>query len=62
MASFDSGIFSLSTAGALPSGARARYTADWDSLGSRPLPTWYDEAKFGILLSLGSLRGARIRQ
>ncbi|KAG5842338.1 hypothetical protein ANANG_G00176570 [Anguilla anguilla] len=34
-------------------GARARYTADWDSLGSRPLPTWYDEAKFGILIHWG---------
>ncbi|KAG5842335.1 hypothetical protein ANANG_G00176540 [Anguilla anguilla] len=34
-------------------GAGARYTADWDSLDSRPLPTWYDEAKFGILIHWG---------
>ncbi|XP_035285167.1 tissue alpha-L-fucosidase-like [Anguilla anguilla] len=38
---------------ALPSGAGARYTADWDSLDSRPLPTWYDEAKFGIFVHWG---------
>ena len=26
----------------------ARYTADWTSLDARPLPSWYDESKFGI--------------
>jgi alpha-L-fucosidase len=30
-----------------------RYTSDWDSLDSRPLPSWYDEAKFGIFLHWG---------
>jgi len=25
-----------------------RYTPDWPSLDSRPLPGWYDEAKIGI--------------
>ena len=24
-----------------------QYTPDWNSLDSRPLPTWYDEAKIG---------------
>jgi len=28
----------------------ARYTPDWASLDSRPLPGWYDEAKFGIFI------------
>ncbi|KAL0166074.1 hypothetical protein M9458_037918, partial [Cirrhinus mrigala] len=30
-----------------------RYTADWTSLDSRPLPEWYDEAKFGIFVHWG---------
>lgn len=31
----------------------ARYTPDWESLDSRPLPSWYDEAKFGIFIHWG---------
>eukprot|EP01098_Paradermamoeba_levis_P011628 TRINITY_DN5003_c0_g1_i1.p1 TRINITY_DN5003_c0_g1~~TRINITY_DN5003_c0_g1_i1.p1 ORF type:complete len:446 (-),score=104.94 TRINITY_DN5003_c0_g1_i1:104-1441(-) len=31
----------------------SRYTPDWDSLDSRPLPSWYDEAKFGIFIHWG---------
>ena len=31
----------------------AKYTPDWDSLDSRPLPTWYDEAKIGIFMHFG---------
>lgn len=27
-----------------------KYEANWESLDSRPLPTWYDEAKFGIFI------------
>ncbi len=30
-----------------------RYTPDWASLDSRPLPSWYDEAKFGIFIHWG---------
>ncbi|XP_044747812.1 alpha-L-fucosidase [Coccinella septempunctata] len=30
-----------------------RYEPDWDSLDSRPLPKWYDEAKIGIFLHWG---------
>lgn len=30
-----------------------RYTANWNSLDSRPLPKWYDEAKFGIFVHWG---------
>jgi len=31
----------------------AQYTPDWDSLDTRPLPTWYDEAKIGIFIHWG---------
>ncbi|CAD6190565.1 unnamed protein product [Caenorhabditis auriculariae] len=31
----------------------AKYTADWDSLDARPIPQWYDEAKFGIFCHWG---------
>jgi alpha-L-fucosidase len=29
------------------------YTPTWNSLDSRPLPQWYDEAKFGIFIHWG---------
>ncbi|CAN9503810.1 unnamed protein product [Ophioblennius macclurei] len=38
---------------ALVSQAAARYTPDWTSLDSRPLPAWYDEAKVGIFIHWG---------
>ncbi|VDI82402.1 Hypothetical predicted protein [Mytilus galloprovincialis] len=31
----------------------AKYTPDWASLDSRPLPKWYDETKFGIFITWG---------
>lgn len=31
----------------------ARYTADWKSLDSRPLPSWYDQARVGIFVHWG---------
>ncbi|XP_077257104.1 alpha-L-fucosidase-like isoform X1 [Temnothorax americanus] len=30
-----------------------KYTPTWSSLDSRPLPSWYDEAKFGIFIHWG---------
>ncbi|XP_014681614.1 PREDICTED: alpha-L-fucosidase-like [Priapulus caudatus] len=30
-----------------------RYKPTWESLDARPLPSWYDEAKFGIFLHWG---------
>ena len=30
-----------------------RYEPNWDSLDSRPLPSWFDEAKFGVFISWG---------
>eukprot|EP01114_Cavostelium_apophysatum_P015382 TRINITY_DN4171_c0_g1_i1.p1 TRINITY_DN4171_c0_g1~~TRINITY_DN4171_c0_g1_i1.p1 ORF type:complete len:461 (-),score=82.93 TRINITY_DN4171_c0_g1_i1:11-1393(-) len=33
--------------------AFAQYTPDWSSLDARPLPSWYDEAKFGLLITWG---------
>lgn len=39
----------------LPQGSslRVRYDPTWESLDSRPLPTWFDEAKFGIFIHWG---------
>jgi len=31
----------------------AEYEPNWVSLDARPLPSWYDEAKFGIFLHWG---------
>ena len=31
----------------------AQYKPTWESLDSRPLPSWYDEAKFLVFLSTG---------
>ncbi len=33
--------------------AGTKYGPDWKSLDSRPLPSWYDEAKFGIFIHWG---------
>ena len=33
-----------------PNHQQQRYTPDWKSLDKRPLPEWYDEAKFGIFV------------
>ncbi|KAH6937437.1 hypothetical protein HPB50_000476 [Hyalomma asiaticum] len=39
--------------GSLTEAPISGYTADWDSLDSRPLPTWYDEAKVGVFVHWG---------
>ena len=31
----------------------SKYEPTWESLDSRPLPSWFDEAKFGIFLHWG---------
>lgn len=33
--------------------ARPRYEPSWDSLDARPLPAWFDEAKFGVFIHWG---------
>lgn len=33
--------------------ARAKYEPNWKSIDSRPLPEWYDQAKFGIFIHWG---------
>ncbi|XP_051844195.1 tissue alpha-L-fucosidase [Antechinus flavipes] len=38
---------------AISASASPRYTPDWESLDARPLPSWYDEAKFGVFLHWG---------
>ncbi|KAL3208520.1 hypothetical protein MRX96_052545 [Rhipicephalus microplus] len=46
-------LFALAaTAVASPSRDR-RYTPDWSSLDTRPLPSWFDEAKIGVFLHWG---------
>ena len=30
-----------------------QYSPTWDSLDSRPLPNWYDDAKLGIFIHWG---------
>ena len=37
----------------LGTGISAKYDPTWDSLDKRPLPAWYDEAKFGIFIVWG---------
>jgi len=32
---------------------QAQYKPNWDSLDSRPLPAWYDEAKIGVFMHWG---------
>ncbi len=43
----------IATSGFLCGFTAAQYTADWDSLDSRPLPEWYDQAKIGIFMHFG---------
>lgn len=33
--------------------AHRRYTPDWPSVDSRPLPEWFDQAKFGVFVHWG---------
>lgn len=35
-----------------------KYEPTWDSLDSRPLPDWYDDAKFGIFIHWGVFAGS----
>ncbi|KAM6959428.1 tissue alpha-L-fucosidase-like isoform 2-T2 [Aplochiton taeniatus] len=46
-------LISCLTIIALGPAQATRYTADWASIDSRPLPKWYDEAKFGIFVHWG---------
>ncbi|KAM9824067.1 tissue alpha-L-fucosidase-like [Neosynchiropus ocellatus] len=46
-------MFSLLVGAVFLAVSEARYTADWASLDSRPLPTWYDQAKVGIFVHWG---------
>ena len=40
-----------SSAGAAHAGKN--YTADWASIDSRPLPSWYDDVKIGLFIHWG---------
>ena len=39
--------------GASPDHSTLRYTADWESLQSHPIPDWFRDAKFGIFIHWG---------
>ncbi|XP_068227948.1 tissue alpha-L-fucosidase-like [Palaemon carinicauda] len=47
------GALPLTPKDALLPFALAKYEANWDSIDSRPLPQWYDDAKMGIFLHWG---------
>lgn len=38
---------------AVVASVRSDYAPTWDSLDSRPIPSWYDDAKFGIFIHWG---------
>ena len=46
-------VHSVSSTVASSKDATLKYTPDWDSLDSRPLPSWYDDAKIGIFMHFG---------
>jgi hypothetical protein len=46
-------IPTIIVAALLASAGSAQYTPDWTSLDKRPLPAWYDQAKFGIFIHWG---------
>ena len=37
----------------VPKKPTTKYEPTWDSLDKRPLPAWYDQAKFGIFIHWG---------
>ena len=43
----------LGLAAVLPCAAQKRYEPNWQSLDSRPIPGWFDDAKFGIFIHWG---------
>ncbi|XP_063810172.1 tissue alpha-L-fucosidase [Pseudophryne corroboree] len=53
MAAAGSLLLLLCLAAPLPAGASTKYAPNWESLDARPLPPWFDEAKFGIFLHWG---------
>ena len=46
-------IFVLSVTALCCIGSYAQYDPTWESLDTRPLPQWYDDAKFGIFIHWG---------
>ena len=45
--------FAIVTFSVIISHISAQYQPNWESLDKRPLPAWYDEAKFGIFVVWG---------
>lgn len=38
---------------AISASSPKKYLPEWESLDTRPLPEWYDDAKFGIFVHWG---------
>ncbi|XP_063961367.1 alpha-L-fucosidase-like [Lytechinus pictus] len=47
------GFLLILTCLTLPLLCSCQYQPNWDSIDSRPLPSWYDDAKFGIFMHWG---------
>ncbi|XP_075460560.1 tissue alpha-L-fucosidase [Ascaphus truei] len=46
-------VMALLLLAALVTPASLQYAPNWDSLDARPLPAWFDEAKFGVFVHWG---------
>ncbi|XP_018615352.2 tissue alpha-L-fucosidase-like [Scleropages formosus] len=46
-------LVAVAMATVLVPGAAGQYSPDWESLDSRPLPAWFDEAKLGVFVHWG---------
>ncbi len=47
------GILGMSVLISIMASAEQKYEPNWKSIDSRPLPAWFDEAKFGIFIHWG---------
>merc|ERR1711962_1083753 len=50
---FISAVILGSECGSVVKPSLGRYEPTWDSLDTRPLPSWYDDAKIGIFIHWG---------
>ncbi|KAL1484005.1 hypothetical protein MTO96_032823 [Rhipicephalus appendiculatus] len=55
-------VLALATAAMASSSHAQRYTPDWSSLDTRPLPSWFDEAKIGVFLHWGVFSVPKLRE
>ena len=53
MTLIQSSLFLIGLAISIVSVKASQYAPNWDSIDSRPLPRWYDDAKIGIFVVWG---------